>query len=94
MPKDRRLTSALEELEEEQTTATRKTGSCPHCEAVVFISKSGTPLKHEGPCGLPCLGGGVGVGVAFHSRDCDQTGCKPLEIPLPGVPKMSGKRGR
>jgi hypothetical protein len=69
----RRLTSVLGELEWEAAppTAKERRACCRYCQQPIRII--GGPInfeKHKGPCGLPCLAGGVEVGRQFHDDDC------------------------
>lgn len=74
-PPTRRLDSVLEEFEQGQITEPlRNRRRCNSCGEVVR-TKGGDLMKHEGPCGRPCLGGGVPVGVKFHDLRCDAPGC-------------------
>ena len=45
---------------------------CKYCDVLVPGSKGtyGFIAKHRGPCGLPCLAGGVEVGRRFHCDRC------------------------
>lgn len=75
----RRLTSALSELEFEAAPDTSKdeVRRCRYCDLElphrydVGYAGRWVAIKHDAPCGLPCLGGGVNATVReFHSDRC------------------------
>ena len=62
------------ETEFECAPATKKEDRayCKYCDSLVpgRSPVPGSLDKHNGPCGLPCLGGGVEVGRNFHCDRC------------------------
>jgi hypothetical protein len=76
--KKRRLTTVLDELEfEGAPTKKDKIRPCRYCGLVLphHYSAAGywSAIQHDGPCGLPCLGGGVDAGIPlFHSDLCPE----------------------
>jgi hypothetical protein len=65
---------------------------CPQCNEEILQKGDGSLVKHEGPCGLACLGGGAGVGLPFHDQQCSHPKCRPLLIPLRGIPRKKRRR--
>lgn len=74
----RAITSIIDEMlaeaEWDQAIPTQKErrAFCKYCETMVLAAPSVTGFmeKHNGPCGLPCLSGGVPVGTHFHCDRC------------------------
>lgn len=102
MTKKRRLTTVLGELDAEEFDAMPtkkreradptiytppKTATCPQCRVTILTLPGNRFVKHEGPCGLPCLGSGVAPGVSqFHDKQCQRPTCV-LRVPLVGYPR-------
>lgn len=97
------LTRALDALEfeekvekefEEMPTlqSSQATKKCLHCMGDILLTEKGAFVKHTGPCGLSCLGGGDGVVLPFHSDHCTHPKCRPFVVPLPGIPKKNSGR--
>jgi len=70
-----RITGVIEELEfEAKPTREDRIMPCRHCLTRLPHAYSGgmlMPIKHDAPCGLPCLAGGVDVGTKFHDNQCE-----------------------
>ena len=64
----------LRELEfEENPTRKDDIRACRFCDLQLPHYPDGIfamPMKHDAPCGLPCLAGGVPVDVSFHDDRC------------------------
>lgn len=60
----------IDEFETRPDTVKELRRACKHCGQPIRILTYGVLEKHEGPCGRPCLGGGVSVGVRFHDDRC------------------------
>jgi len=60
------------EFDEQCTTDIDPRGFCKYCKTPISKNQSiaGALDRHAGPCGLPCLGGGVPVGTNFHCDRC------------------------
>lgn len=91
----RRISDVLEELEAEEfpdmpTKKQRTSATCRHCGQEVRLRAPGSGIEfvaHRGPCGLPCLSGGVSIGLPFHEEHCSHPSCAPLKVPIPGIPR-------
>jgi hypothetical protein len=66
----------LRELEfEEQPTAKDQIRTCRYCGLDLPhhpVFGLWVAIRHDAPCGLPCLGGGVKVGDTMHSELCSR----------------------
>jgi hypothetical protein len=72
--------------------APRKMRRCKHCDAMILEKDNTDLVRHEGPCGMLCLGGGVTVGLPFHSDRCSHPRCERLTVPIPGIPRKPRRR--
>lgn len=56
------------ELHPDTVKETRR--ACKYCQQPIRVHTYGALEAHDGPCGRPCLGGGVSVGAKFHDDRC------------------------
>jgi len=59
------------EWEDAPPTTKERRAVCRYCQQPIRVVGGAIAFeKHRGPCGLPCLLGGVEVGKKFHDDNC------------------------